>query len=77
MRSAEFERLLHELKMDVIGQVNGFAAAMADHIDDCVARKLFGLNNEAPSYARLFSVGPSKTATTHVNQMTLCVGALS
>jgi hypothetical protein len=77
VRSAKLERLLHELKLDVIGQVNGFAAAVADHIDDCAARKLFGLNSETRSYARLFSIGPPKTSTTHVNQMTLCVGALS
>lgn len=77
MRSAEFERLLHELKLDVIDQVGGFAAAVADHIDHCAARKLFGLNNETPCYARVFSIGPPKTSTTHVNQMTLCVGALS
>ena len=77
MRSAEFDRLLHELKLDVIDQVNGFASAVADHIDDCAARKLFGLNSETPSYARVFPIGPHKTSTTHVNQMTLCVGVLS
>jgi hypothetical protein len=77
VRSAEFERLLHELKLDVIGQVNGFAVAVADRIDGFAARKLFGLNNETPSYARLFSIGPPKAPTTHVNQMVLCVGALS
>jgi hypothetical protein len=77
VRSPKFENLLHELKLAVIGQVNGFAAAVADEIDGFAARKLFGLNSDARSFARLFSNGPPKTSTTHVNQMLLCVGALS
>lgn len=77
VRSAEFEKLLHELKLNVSGQVHGFAAAVADEIDGFAARKLFGLNSETPSFARLFSIGPPKTSTTHVNQMILCIGALS
>jgi hypothetical protein len=60
-----------------MSQVNGFAVDVADKIDGFAARKLFGLNSETPSYARLFSIGPPKTPTTHVNQVILCVGALS
>jgi hypothetical protein len=60
-----------------MGQVNGFAAAVADEMDGFAARKLFGLNSQTPSYARLFSIGPPKTSTTHVNQMILCIRALS
>jgi hypothetical protein len=75
VRSAEFEKLLHELRTYVVGQMIGFAGAVADQVDDWVARQLFGLNSEIPSYGRLFSIGPPKTSTTHVNQMTLCLGA--
>jgi hypothetical protein len=77
VRSAKFEKLLHELKLDVMSQVNGFAAAVADEIDGFATRKLFGLSSETPSYARLFSVGSQKTSTTHVNQTILCIRALS
>jgi len=76
-RKAQFEKLLRELKINVIGQVNGFAATVADEIDGFAARKLFGLNSETHSFARLFSIGPPKKSTTHVNQMMLCIGALS
>jgi hypothetical protein len=77
VRSAKFEKLLHELKLDIMSQVNGFAAAVADEIDRLAARKLFGLNSETPCYARLFSVGPPKISTTHVSQMILCIRGLS
>jgi hypothetical protein len=78
MRSAEFEKLLHELKMYVCGQMIGFAAGVSDRIDDWAVRKFFGLSSETPPpYVRLFSSGPPKTSTTRVSQMVLCVGALS
>jgi hypothetical protein len=77
VRSAKFQNLLHELKLNVIDQVNRFAAAVADEIDGFAARKLFGLNSETRSFARLVRIGPPKTSTTHVNQAILCIRALS
>jgi hypothetical protein len=76
-RKTKFEKLLHDLKVGVLGQIIGFAAGVAEEIDSFAARRLFGLSSEGPSYARQFSNGPPKTSTTHVNQLLLCVEALS
>jgi len=76
-QNSEFEKLLHELKLNVLGQITGFAAGVAEEIDSLCERKLFGLGSDTRSYSRLFSIGPPKSATTRVNQMLLCVGALS
>jgi hypothetical protein len=75
--SPEFENLLHELRADVLGQMIGFAVDVAEEIDSFAARQIFGMSNESPSYPRQFSIGVSKTSTTHVNQMLLLIGALS
>ena len=76
-RKAKFEKLLNELKVGVLGQMIGFAADVAEEIDSFARRRLFGLSSKAPSFARQFSSGPPKTSTTHVNQLLLCVEALS
>src|SRR5262249_27257289 len=76
-RKAKFETLLHDLKVGVLGQMVGFAADVADEIDSLAALRLFGLSDEGCSYAREFSNGPQKRSTTQVNQLLLCVEALS
>ena len=73
---SKFEKLLHELKVDVLERTIGFAAEVAEKIDSFAAQKLFGLSSEMPTYACQFSIGTPKS-TTHVNQMLLFVGALS
>jgi hypothetical protein len=76
-RKTKFEKLLADLKSNVLGRTTGFAADVAEEIDRFAAQKLFGLSSETPSYARQFSCGPPKSSTTHINQMVLFVGALS
>jgi hypothetical protein len=77
-RKAKFEKLLHELRTWICGQMIAFAADVTDRIDGMAADNLFGLNSETPApYVRLFSAAPPKTSTTRVSQMVLCVGALS
>jgi len=66
-KKAEFEKLLHDLKVGVLGQMFRFAAEVAEEIDSFAARGLFGLSSE--SYPRHFANGPPKTSTTHVNQL--------
>lgn len=77
-RKAKFEKLLHDLKVVVLGQTIGFAADVTDEIDKMQKLfEVFGSSGKMPTYARQFSNGPPKTPTTHVNQMLLFVGALS
>lgn len=73
----KFEKLLHELKVGVLGRTIRFAADIAEEIDGYAARKLFGLSDKKPSYIRQFSTGHPKSSTTHINQMLLFVEALS
>lgn len=77
MDRSKFEKLLHELRAAVLGQTITFATSVAEEFDGFAAQRLFGLNNDAPSYPREFSVGPPETSTTHVNQILLSFGALS
>jgi hypothetical protein len=77
-RKAKFEKLLHDLKVDVLGRTIGFAADVTDEIDKMQKLfEVFGSSGKMATYTRQFSNGPPKTSTTHVNQMLLFVGALS
>jgi len=76
-RTAEADKLLHELTARTLGEVIDFSASVAEEFDSLIARGLFGLDINAQKYPRLFSNGPPKAPTTGVNQMVLSLGALS
>jgi hypothetical protein len=76
-RKTQFEKLLGDLKANVLGRTTGFAADVAEEIDRFAAQKLFGLSGEMPFFSSPVFIRPPKNPTTHINQMVLFVGALS
>jgi len=66
--NAKLKRLLEDLQVGIIGQTIGSAADIAEEFDKFATGRA--------SYPLLFSNGPPKVATTHINQIVLSLGVL-
>lgn len=76
-RKAKFDNLLNELKALVLSQSIGFAAMVAEEIEDFAAKGSY-FSAKPRAYRRFFSsVGAPKSDTTLINQMSLFLGAFS
>jgi len=77
-RKAQFEKLLQELKTLVLGGSVGFAAGVAEELENLANKGASFSALPRTAYTRYFSaVAPPKSSTTLINQMTLFIGAFS
>ena len=77
-RKAQFEKLLQELKTLVLGGSVGFAAGVAEELENLANKGASFSDLPRTAYTRYFSsVAPPKSSTTLINQMTLFIGAFS
>jgi hypothetical protein len=72
-RKSRFRTQLKELQVRMQDTITDFAVGVTEDFDPIVNRRTVG----PPAYPLFFSIGPPKTDKTHLNQLILCLDALS